>query len=188
MGISVKTQPASEPVSLADIKSHVVAFGSDDDDLLTSYIEAARSSAEVYLNRALITQTLELTLDHFPAVINLPRCPVQSVTSITYTDVDGVSQTFTDFQVDVSGSAMAKIKPAYGYSWPDIRPEFGSVVVEYVAGYGDADDVPASIVHAIKLIVGSFYAHRENELVGVSAADLPLNAQWLLNPYRLIQI
>lgn len=41
-----------------------------------------------------------------------------------------------------------------------------------------------AILSAIKLILGSLYANRENEVVGASVADLSLNAAFLLQPFR----
>jgi uncharacterized phiE125 gp8 family phage protein len=56
-----------------------------------------------------------------------------------------------------------------------------------VAGFGDAaEDVPSAIRHAIKLLVGGWYENREESVIGVSVASLPVSlaAESLIAPYR----
>ena len=62
-------QPAVEPVSLAEAKSHcnVDSDITEDDAKLGIYIKAARRYAEGYCGRSFITQTWRLVLDAFPA-------------------------------------------------------------------------------------------------------------------------
>ena len=57
--------PATEPVSLAEVKSYLRIDGTADDAVLTILIASARRSAEEYTKRAFITQTWQLTLDRF---------------------------------------------------------------------------------------------------------------------------
>lgn len=64
----VITPPAAPLVSLDEAKKHLRVDFSDDDALITAMIETARAwidAPEGKLNRALITQTLELRLWHF---------------------------------------------------------------------------------------------------------------------------
>jgi uncharacterized phiE125 gp8 family phage protein len=194
MGIDVTTAPSEEPVSLAEARLHLGIHSSltADDSMITTLIKVARQSVENYLNRAICTQTITLKIDNFPAFINLPRLPVQSITSITYIDEDGVASAFTDYLANLSGVYSNIIEPAYGYSWPSTRYVSGAVTVVYVAGWGNPSDspdpIPMPIKQAILLMLGSMYANRENEVVGVSVSELPINIRWLLNPYRLSQI
>ena len=188
MGINVTTAPTETPISVEDVKTHSVIFISDDDAYIETLIGAATAYAENYLGRSLCTQTLTLTLDAFPSVIDLPRTPVQSVTSISYLDANGDSQAFTDYQSDLSGTLSHQIKPAPGFNWPDTREVFGAATVVYVAGYGAASDVPQDIKAALLLMVGSLYENRENELTGVSWSPVSFTTECLLKPYRLTQV
>jgi hypothetical protein len=45
--------------------------------------------------------------------------------------------------------------------------------------------VNEAIKAAVLLIVGSLYAQREDVVVGVSVAQLPNGAEWLLAPYKV---
>lgn len=42
-----------------------------------------------------------------------------------------------------------------------------------------------TIKSAVLLIVGHLYAHREDVVVGVSVAQLPNGAEWLLAPHKV---
>ena len=78
MGLQLVTPPAAEPVSLSEAKEHSRITGTDEDDLITTFIEAAREYCEEYQNRAYITQTWDLSLDEFPdSPYSLPKPPLQ---------------------------------------------------------------------------------------------------------------
>ncbi len=129
--------PAVEPVTLAEAKLHLRVDHSDEDALISSLISAARRYAETFTGRQIITATWELTLDAFPWIIEPPHPLLQSITSIVYVDVDGVSQTLdaSIYQVDIT-STPGRVKPAFGEVWPGTRSQFNAVTVTYVAGYG----------------------------------------------------
>lgn len=189
MGLSVVTPPADEPVSLAEAKKHCRIDTPEDDGLLTGYILGARQWAETYLRRALCTQTLELTLDCWPDEIVLPRPPHQSVTSINYVDGAGATQVLasSEYQVDLSSDSLAaRIRPAYGKTWPTIRFDtFNAITVRYIAGYGgNPSNCPDAIRSAILLLLGHLYEHREDVVIGTIATELPRGAKALLDPYR----
>ena len=100
------TPPDAEPVSVDDVKiSARVDAETFDDQLALLLIPAIRAEAEHRLGRRLITQTVELVLDDFPAgEIDLRLPSVQTVTSIKYLDTAGAEQTFanTDYSLDLS--------------------------------------------------------------------------------------
>lgn len=186
-GLSVVTAPAEEPVSLAEAKTHLRVEHDDDDAYISALISAARESAEQYLHRALITQTLKMSLDAFPAVIRLPRSPVQSITSIQYVDDAGETQTLdaSDYRLDKE-SIVARIEPAYGETWPTTRPVSNAVTVTFVAGYGAASAVPAPVKQAMKLHIGTYYdIVRANVALGAVPAAMPQAADYLLGPFRV---
>lgn len=184
--IDLTSAPSVEPVSRVEAKLHLNVDKSSDDDLIDAIITASRIYCENQLHRAFITQTHKLYMNRFPGEILVPRPPLQSVTSITYVDTDGTSQTVTasDYQEDIT-SEPGRIKPAFGSSWPSPRDQYKSITVTLVAGYGDAaTDVPRSIVSAIKLLVGQLYMFREPVITGTIVAKLPFTFQALLETER----
>lgn len=117
------------------------------DPELTALIKAARVAAEGYTRRALVTQTWDLKLDCFPHwTIYVPKPTLQSVTSITYVDSNGVTQTLDPslYLVDTN-STPARITPVFGGIWPVTRWQNNAVTVRFVAGYGLAAAVPDGI-------------------------------------------
>lgn len=161
--LTVTVAPATEPVTLAQQKLHSRIDISDDDALLNALITAARQHVEMMSNMRLITQTLQLSIDDFPdlGILYLDG-PVQSVTSIQYYDLDNDLQTWDSnlYQVDITANP-ARIMPAYDEDWPDYLDNYNSIIVTYVAGYGNAAAVPVILKQAIMLLVGHWYSHRE---------------------------
>src|SRR5688572_20333616 len=92
MALTLQTAPASEPVTLAEVKDVCRVSDSAFDTQLTSFALAARRWCEEFTRLALINQTWDLTLDAWPKRIVLPRPPVSSVTSVTYVDGNGDTQ------------------------------------------------------------------------------------------------
>jgi len=184
MALTVVTPPAEEPITLAEAKAQCRIDSDDEDALLTGYIRAARRVAERISRRALITQTLELVLDGFPAhrEIELPRPPLQSVVSVTYTDRDENEHALDSgsYLVDAD-SEPGRIVLKSGYSWPsDTLQSANGVRVRFVAGYGGAEDVPEEYKLGVKLLVGHYYENRENAMTsGAVPQEIPDGARSL---------
>lgn len=177
--------PSSEPVTVTEAKQHARIDTDSDDIYVSSLVTAARSHVETLCSRQLITATYELRMDKFYDVLLLPRPPLQSVTSIEYVDTTGSTVTLntSKYKVD-SSTAPARITPAWGETWPTARDEINAVTITYDAGYGDnASDVPADLIHAIKLMLGHLYENREQVTVEGVPRDVPRGVQALVNPY-----
>lgn len=187
----LETGPTEEPVPLEDLKAHCRVEITDDDDLIVALGVAAREKIELDTGRALCTQTWILYGSAFPSSstrpINLDHPPLQSAT-ITYTDTAGTAATWAvaEYQVDTA-SVPGRILPAYGYSYPTAYDSFNSVAIEFICGYGAAYDVPAMLKHAIKMLVGTWYEHREMIVIGTIATDIPAPVAYesLIYPYRM---
>lgn len=203
--LRVTTAPAIEPVSLDEAKRHLRLDTDGEDDLIPGFISAAREIAESQLNRALITQTLTWTMSQdppsgalpllpmpllilpviltAPQVMNrpleLPRCPVQSIVSVSQADTDGTEHVLTtdDWIADLA------LDPArLRLNWTTMPRYLQHIQVVFVAGYGDnATDVPEPIRAAIKLLVAWLYEHR-----GDDAAEIwPKAVDYLLSSRRV---
>ena len=146
MNTRTTTAPTVEPLTLAETKVHLREDLTDagNDALITSLITVARQACEHRVQRALMLQTLEATLDAFPcasarnpdAAIELIMPPVIDVTSVTYTAANGSSTVLasTDYTLDAR-SEPARLVPAYGLSWPTTQAGIAAVRVVYRAGY-----------------------------------------------------
>lgn len=150
-GITTVIPPYAEPVHLTEMKNHLKQelTVTDDDSLILSQISAARdgietaTGANVPRNRVMLATTFDLTLNCFPwwnpltgdpyYYIALPRVPLIAVTSITYVDTNGVTQTW-DASLYTADLAKGRIYLAYNQSWPSTRYQPNAVTVRFVAG------------------------------------------------------
>lgn len=192
----VVVTPPDPVVTVDDARAHLREESTDYDDLIELYIAAATAHIDGpggWLGRAIGEQELELRTDRFPwcnpTSIVLPCPPLISVESVTYIDSDGVLQTMdeADYRLIGVGGSAPRVDLVYGASWPTARSEAEAVRIAYTAGYGAAEDVPASIKAAILLMVGDMYSHRESAVVGVTAAAVPMSTtvEALLAPFRV---
>lgn len=197
MALELVTVPSAEPFTLAEVKAHLRVTAADEDTLISGLITAARShidGAAGWLNRALVTQTWKLALDQFPSwrwsdgCIRVPLPPLQSVTSITYLDSDGVQQTLpvADYKVDAV-TQPGRIAPAPDKSWPSTQDVMNAVEVTFVAGYGDPSAVPQPIKQGLLLLIGHWFDHREEVITGTIATRMPVASQALLTPFRIFE-
>ena len=181
----VITAVSTEPVSLTEAKAQVRVTGTSEDTLITNLIKAAREYCENVTGRALASQTLELLLDRFPpGGFELPMPPLQSVTSIKYTNSDGDESTVSaeDYIVDADRQ-IGRVILGYGKSWPSFTPYPSNPIrVRYVAGYTSA---PQSIKQAMLLLIAHWFANRESVMVGTVTKEIEFAVTALLSQYRV---
>jgi len=163
----------------------------DDDAIIASYIVAARVWAENFTNRGLVTQTWRMKLRDFPKDrdwIEIPRAPLVSVSSVSYVDAAGATQTWGAGNYVVSADAEpGRLSLGYGKDWPSVRDQADAVTLTFVVGYGGQAAVPEPIKAAIRLQVGDLYANREASVVGDGLMANPA-AKALLHPYRMLAL
>ena len=194
-GSVIQTHPAIEPVTLEEFKSYLRIEGAGEDRELVDLIEEARQWIEDQTGLALITQTWLLSLDRWPrgesewwdgtrqgsilelhstagsAPIEIPRFPLQSVTSVTTYASDGTS-TVVDvaatFDVDTN-QTKGRVTPKDTVVWsPDLR-QTNAIEVVYLSGYGDTEaDVPRPLRRAVKQVAAGLYTHRGDGCEGVA--------------------
>lgn len=181
----ITVAPTVEPLTVAEAKAHLRVDHTTDDSYIESLIKAARRTAEQFQSRAYITQTWKLYLDDFPSgkEIKLPVAPVASVSSITYVDLQGDTQTWdsANYQVDTK-AAIPRIVLSPIVSWPNVETDrINAVTITFIAGYGATSaSVPENIKHAMKLIISDMYQHRESTVIGNIVNEIPMSAKALL--------
>lgn len=176
---SITTGPASEPVTIDEAKTHLRVDSDDENTLIQSLISAARAKVEQETGRSLLTQTVFVAWDEFPAsgCLDLPLYPAASVSSVRYIDTDGALQTWPsdNYTVDTVGMTPRIVIAPDGDS-PEAGDYPNAIQVEYIAG---SSVVPEEIKAAIKLNLGLLYEYR---------ADMPLggnrSAAWLQFGHR----
>jgi len=172
--LRVTTAPASEPVTVDEVKTHSRISGTDQDTQIAKWIKSGRELAEQYQRRAYTTQTIELSFDKFPLTpFCLPRSPISEVTEMKYYETDNTEvvvynssvpvDTNDNYLIDVD-SEPARITMAYGYTFPtSVLREINSFKVTYIAGKDSADDVEENVKDAIMLYCDWRYENRAAE-------------------------
>lgn len=174
--LRVTTGPSVEPITPAELRAYCRIDDTFEDAELSVFISSVRELLEVQRNCCLCTSTVTLKMDQFPDwEIELRRCPAIAITSITYVDGDGTTQTLSSSNYSLStGSYPAIVTPTYGNVWPTTRDQQDAVTVTYTAGYGST---PSTVPSAAKLAIRMAGHDFENYRGGISEkgmADLPI--------------
>lgn len=156
MSLFLVTAPSVEPISLNEAKLHLKVDTTADDSLIEGAIRTAREYAETFTHRAFVQQTWDDKRDCPPGqdeAIVVPFPPTQSITSITYLDTAGDSQTWSsaEYLTDLPAGPQAqkaRITPAYGFSYPQTYPVMNAFTVRFVAGYAGSAKTVSSITRS----------------------------------------
>jgi uncharacterized phiE125 gp8 family phage protein len=205
--VNALSPPVAEPVSLADMKTHLKVVGDGnspdshpDDDLIEMQIKAARAWCINYLGYAVVQQQFRLYLDEFPEqtedTIELPLSKLISIDAVTYVDENGAQQTWasSNYSADTA-SVQGRLLRGYDVAWPDTRPQRQAVQITYTAGAAPTADSPPDylanvepdIIAAIKLIVGDLYEIRQDTITGTIVNKLKMYES-LLHPHRRMRL
>ncbi len=189
MNYTLKTAPTIEPVdlALAKVQCRIEPDVVDEDGVLAAYIAAARSWVETYTGRPFMTQTWQVSLRDFPTRVWLPfAAPLASVTHVKYYDTANALQTLSSSVYTTAAfSEPACLTLVDGQTWPSTFYRDDAVQIEYVVGVSDVASVPPALVQAVQMLVGHWYANREEVVTGTISTQIPMAAQALCAPHRL---
>lgn len=185
---TLTTAATTEPVTLADVLEHLRIDSRLENSYVADLIKAARHYVEQYTYRSLITQSWTATFDDFLA-LPLRFGDVSSLTSLTYVDTDGVTQTLSTSIYELARENGRQIvRMQYNQVWPARRVHPDNITVVYVAGYGAAAAVPQAIKQAMLMLIGHWFENRETVNIGTTTSELSFTVDALLAPYRFIEV
>lgn len=167
------TEPASQPITVDEVKDFGRIDGAEYDAQLALIIPGLTSNAEALTGRVFVPRTMELVLDAFPAYeIDLLLPNVTAIASVKYIDEAGTTQTLADTAYSLDGdSTPCWLLPADGTAWPSARNVANALRVRYTAGF-------ATIPRDIKL----WLIAKCLEQINQQKADY---ADGFLDPYRM---
>jgi len=176
--VQVKTAPAAEPILAADFKSYSKIDYTDDDTLITAWIQAAREHVENHTGRRLITQTLTAWWDSYSHIMHMPYAPHQSITTVKlkWQDQSDTLVLDTDYFIQGLDEKVLHIN--------DVRSRYG-LEIEYIVGYGAAgSNVPAELVNAVRKVALNLERYRQD---GSSTPlnPIPMDTRAILDKYRI---
>lgn len=176
---------SQEPISLEEAKDHLHVVFDDENDYISMLITAARQAAEDNLNRTIMQRTLTAVFDSSDVKYVLRRPPIISVDNVFVVAADGTQNVLDASMYRVSPSF--RIITAPGATWLNDLREGATLMVDYTAGYAPGE-VPAPIIHWMKLVIGTMYANRETMSAGVQIYSMPDNfMSWLMQPYMVYE-
>jgi uncharacterized phiE125 gp8 family phage protein len=146
------------PISLC--KSILRVDFDADDAVLAFYLDAAQAFFERHTRRFLSPRSLIKHLRGFTSdEVTLPFPPFNSLTSITYRDTAGATQSLTssNYILETSG-AITRVR-FYG-DLPDLDEDQPRVSITWSAGYA-AGTVPTDIKLAVIRLAGTYYMNPE---------------------------
>lgn len=174
------TAPTEEPITEAEAFAQLRLDEDDGGILVPSMIGSAREMSEEFTRRQLVTATFTMKLDVFPVdtTIDVPKPPLQSVTSIEYVDQNGDTQTLASnkYVVDTN-SDPGRITLNSTESWPATNDQIDAVTIIFVAGYGAASAVPFIFKNAIRLMMTHSWENRGE--VEVEMPDAIKSLLWM---------
>jgi uncharacterized phiE125 gp8 family phage protein len=154
------TPPAIEPLTLAETKLYLRVDHNEEDDASTRLVGAATGYADGpdgFLQRALVDQTWELTLDSFggssasycaspssmttTGQIRIPLPPLIEIINVFYDDPGGVQQILDPCRYSIdSVNEPGWIVPVG--DWPATFAGINAARIRFRAGYVDASHSP----------------------------------------------
>lgn len=179
--------PAVEPVSVPEMRAYLRREDGAEDDLLAGLIKAARLMVEAASRRILVAQRWQVVLDRWPPgrVIDLPLAPLMSVDRVRLYDPQDAGADVPLGSVDLDPMADPPRLIV-----DDAVPEPGrarrGIAIDLWAGFGAAaEDVPASLRLAVKIMVAHWFENR-GDVAG--AQTLPPQALALVAPFQGVRL
>jgi uncharacterized phiE125 gp8 family phage protein len=185
MALVLNLAPATEPISVADLKAHLRIDSTADNAALASMITTARLQIEAALALALITQHWTWTFDRWPnrASVELPISPVQSILNFTVQRGDDLLTVPSSACILDGNGIAARLITKDG--WPSPSVAANGIQIKFIAGFGPTPaDVPAPLRHAVLLLAAHWYGHRDTSGTCGTIAPSPAAVEHLLAPFR----
>lgn len=179
------TQPAAEPLAVGDLVPFLRSpGGTEDNTVITSLITVAREAVEDFTGRSLMASGWRVVAPDF-GCLKLERSPLVSVSSVKYY-ADGENTLTTLSTADylvITGTTPGRVQLVGDAPALADRPD--AVQVEFIAGAANASDVPATLVHALRLLVAHHYELRTPINVGNIVNEIPMGLRHILESQRI---
>ncbi len=193
--VITRTYPATDYITVAELKTHLRITSSDDDtylgNLLNAVFDYASNFCGYELRKSVVDYFFEDTTNsklHIPARI-------LSLTTVKYRDSNGDIQTLAATDYD----EVLTISANYGYdvtliNSPSSLYDYGwRYKVSVVEGWYKASDTsqdiskifPDGLRAAIFMFAEHLYTNRGSQVIGVSTDILTWNHEHLFTPYSI---
>jgi len=186
MSIRTIIPPASEPISLAEAKLFLRVDHNAEDDLITTFVVAAREAVEAACGRALIKRRVREKLDIWRrdavggAMLGLG--PVTHVEAVRLLADNGSQSVIDPERYRLEGD-RDRPRLVFASGVPATLRSVGGIEIEYDAGFADtAEDLPIALRVATMQIVSTLYETR------LADVGVPETARALIRPYAAVRL
>lgn len=162
-----------EPVSVAEVRSHLRVDHTDDDAWISFAIGAARQYIERIQNRAMMRQRWRMTAPSFEkmfwaGVAALSVNPVASIddVAVAYYDSENSIQSLSSDALVFIGGRIARVALSGDAVLPSTFERPDAVSLSWYAGYSDSSEVPLDTRMAILEHVAQMYHYRDGNARG----------------------
>ena len=152
-------------VTTSEAKLHLRVDSADEDALIGVYITAAEQMAIALLDRGVYADDTALGVAKAAAPGELDTAIAAYESAIAAAEALA-DETAKAASIQTAGNGLLRAQVAHRQAMD------GMVVNE-------------AIKAAVLLIVGHLYVNREDVVTGVSVAQMPNGAEWLLQPYKV---
>lgn len=189
MSLTLNSPPASEPLSLDDMKAHLRLTTNDDDNSVSQLLVAARHALEARAGLAFMTQAWTYRVDRnrvtqMPDVL-LPISPVKSIDGVQIVLANGQKMSLGSDHFTTQVGTIGRIK--FNIPLPTNTQPLSSIEIEFTAGHDTINLIPAELRHAIRLLAAHFYENRESASEA-RVFSIPRAIDALIAPYRRISL
>jgi uncharacterized phiE125 gp8 family phage protein len=181
------TQPAIEPLSLAEAKAYLRVDHAADDGLIAAFVTGVRQRLEGRTGKAFLAQGWRVMLDAWPpgGEVPLSPCPVLSVSAVRVLDAAGVATALPPSAWRLEAGREPALLILAGPPPPPGRARNG-IEIDLVAGYGAAaTDCPEPLRQAMRLLLGHVWEHRG---LAERHPKEPQEINAIIAPYRPFRI
>lgn len=162
-------------LAMAKKQLHIEESYTEEDDLITTYIESAVTEAENYIGGHILQKDLEYKLDQVQNPFVFEAFPFKEISEVKYFKKDGTEETMpaTDYSLTKLNDKVFQIRFK---QVPEIANQWDAMTIKAVVGMAS---VPKPIYEGILLMVSDMYERREDRV------EVPLTAAISkLRPYK----
>jgi len=160
----------NEPVTLAEVKTHLKIDYTTDDTMLNTLIQTARESIEALCNISITEKAFLLKFDKVGEKIQIPKPPCLTIDVVNVYDDD-----YTKTVIDSSKYAKlinnrftpSRIVLKRGYEWDYYTNTGEGFEIEFTCGFTTESDyqLPTELKTEILNLIAYWYENRQSETV-----------------------
>lgn len=189
LNYKITTQPTTEPVTVAEamqqcqLTASDIAANPNITAQLTTFIVEARKYAEGVVGKSLAEKTITAVCDSFPVggIIKLPVSPIKELTSLSYTNADGISFDISDRVIVDDFSFPSRLVLKSSSAWPtETLYRVNPITIVYKTGVALSGNVKTAIL----LIAAHWFDNRSEVVTGQESFSIPFGAEVYLGQER----